>query len=155
MKLQCGVALLLLVGCYGPVDPMGTRYIDPYTGETRDIMDGIDAPQGWESCDELGRCPEPLACEHLGEAACLIRQDCRAANSTAPPSNCPEDDPRACAAVARASCESSRELCSVAECGPRPVGINASCDGDAFGSLMGSCVRLDSGGCGWEARGCP
>jgi len=50
---------------------------------------------------------------------------------------------------------SSGFTCPSAECGPALGLPNTICADGSVGGPTGRCLRLESGGCGWEVRSCP
>ncbi|MCC7381928.1 MAG: hypothetical protein IT384_08870 [Deltaproteobacteria bacterium] len=104
-------AALLLSACAGGSNDatQGTSAINLSTGERRTFAGGETLPDGWVECED-DACPTPLACEGLGEAACLAREDCFASYAELWPQECESENPPAyCADLPYVGCATRQD----------------------------------------------
>lgn len=167
MKTHALVLLLSLAvsaalpGCEtSSVDSRTTVFaINPQTGELKAFSNKEDIPPGWAACASKSDCPEPLPCDNLAEASCVVRTDCQPHYVAvgAYPSECQsaEPPPEFCDGTLFTGCLASTDTCEPKDCGPAPLAPAVVCPDGSIGGSTGRCVRGANAACGWEIRQCP
>ena len=102
------VTILVLGGC-GAGNASGVTAINLQTGELHHFDSENEVPHGWVVCvGDAEGCPDPVACNELNEANCLVRTDCTPTYAEGSPES--ENPFLSCNVVP------SETECSTAEC---------------------------------------